>query len=79
MTEESPPENEADAKGIDTRWTGSQAEGDRDTVQEDIEQKFGGKQPQQKPAGTGGDPLSTPSQAEGDRDTVEDDVDQKQR
>lgn len=78
MTDKNRPENDVDAKGIDTRWTGSQAEGDRDTVEEDIAQKYDGKQPQRKPADTGGDPLSTPSQAEGDRDTVERDLDEKQ-
>ncbi len=78
MAGENRPNDDVDAKGIDTRWTGSQAEGDRDTVTEDIEEKYGSQQPRQKPADAGGEPLSTPSQAEGDRDTVERDLDEKQ-
>ncbi len=78
MTDNQRPENDVDAEGIDTRWTGSQAEGDRDTVEEDLEQKYGGQTPRQQPADTGGHPISTPSQAEGDRDTVERDLNEKQ-
>ncbi len=71
------PERHDDARGIDTRWTPSQAEGGRDTVDEDLEEKASGRQEAQRPDDAGGQALSTPSQAEGDRETVEDDIEEK--
>ncbi len=54
--------------------TPSQAEGDRETVEQDLRERFeqGGK-----PVAGGGDPISTPSQAEGDRDTIDRDLEEK--
>lgn len=67
------PENES-------HNTPSQAEGDRETIERDIEEKLGGgHQGEQYSPATGGDPLHTPSQAEGERDEVDEDLDEKGR
>ncbi len=73
MTEPNEP-RESNAKGIDTRPTPSQAEGDRETVEQDLLEKSGRGG---KPIAGGGEPLSTPSQAEGDRETIERDLKEK--
>ncbi len=64
------------AEGIDTRQTPSQAEGDREEVEQDLREKSGQGG---KPVTGGGSPVSTPSQAEGDRETVERDIEEKSK
>jgi hypothetical protein len=61
----------------DARQTPSQAEGDRETVERDLNEKQG-----QRPATRNDgqdDVVYTPSQAEGDRGTVERDLQEKER
>ncbi len=65
------------------RATPSQAEGDRDTIDADLEQKLGyaepsGGQPRYA-TGTGGqgDEVNTPSQAEGNRGEIDEDLTEK--
>lgn len=62
------------------RETPSQAEGDRDTIEQDVAEKLDGAQPGERYATGGGgqgDLVITPSQAEGDRDVVEEDLREK--
>lgn len=59
--------------------TPSQAEGDRDAIEEYLDEKTGGHR--EYASSTGIDPENvqyTPSQAEGDRETVERDLDEKE-
>ncbi len=76
MTQQNPDDDRNNAEGIDIRPTPSQAEGDRETVEQDLREKAGQGA---KPVAGGGEPLSTPSQAEGDRETVERDIEEKSR
>lgn len=79
------PENESEHRyAPDTGMahpTPSQAEGDRETIEQDLEQKEGGQGGQERySAGTSQDPddvTYTPSQAEGDRETIERDLEEK--
>jgi hypothetical protein len=59
------------------RDTPSQAEGDRDTIEADLAQKFGGEGADERydtGAGGQGDPVNTPSQAEGNRGEIDEDL-----
>lgn len=82
------PENETEHRGYvpDSgmpRPTPSQAEGDRETIEQDLEQKEGGLDQggqERYAASSPHDPddvTFTPSQAEGDRETIERDLDEK--
>ena len=82
MTHRNQPEEtpSANAEGVDIHWTPSQAEGDRETIDNDLGEIEGSARQlnqTQLPEGVGGDALSTPSQAEGDRDTIDRDLEQK--
>ena len=56
----------------------SQAEGDRETVEQSLgEQESNWAQPAGGGAGAPVDPMAQPSQAEGDRETVEEDLREK--
>jgi len=60
--------------------TPSQAEGDREAIEEDLRQKEGqgGQEGYASAAGLDSDDVTyTPSQAEGDRDTVDADLEDK--
>ncbi len=73
MTEELEPDL-SNLAGDPSRATPSQAEGDRETVEQDLAQKAGEGG---KPVAGGGQLETTPSQAEGDRETVERDLREK--
>ncbi len=66
-----------------TRGTPSQAEGDRETIERDLAEKFGsqGAQSGEQRYATGqggqGDPVNTPSQAEGSRGEIDEDLREK--
>jgi hypothetical protein len=66
----------------DDAWRGtpSQAEGDRDTIEQDLAEKLEGAQPSERYAtgrGGEGDVVTTPSQAEGERNEVDEDLREK--
>ncbi len=73
MTEQMEPDL-TNLEGDPSRETPSQAEGDRETVEQDLAGKFGQGG---KPVAGGGQRETTPSQAEGDRETVERDLREK--
>ncbi len=64
------------AEGTDYRETPSQAEGDRETVEQDLREMSGQSA---RPVAGGGELESTPSQAEGDRETIERDIEEKSK
>lgn len=68
------PNRPKDADDNDTRHLPSKAEGDRETVEQDLAEKSGRGG---KPVAGGGDISTTPSQAEGDRETIERDLKEK--
>ncbi len=73
MTEQ-PQSDLTNMEGDPSRATPSQAEGDRETVEQDLAQKF---DQSGKPIAGGGQTETTPSQAEGDREAIERDLREK--
>jgi hypothetical protein len=75
MTRDNTPDHYSTQKEDENeRLTPSQAEGDRETVEQDLAAKSGRGG---KPMAGGGEPQTTPSQAEGDRETIERDLNER--
>ncbi len=75
MTREDKPDQYAtESEDEDVRLTPSPAEGDRETVEQDLAAKSGRGG---RPIAGGGQPETTPSQAEGDREMIERDLKEK--